>query len=114
MDKATDARRRLVQAMWWRSTHSILGPAQDAPVLGDALDAILADLDDLAAVVDWPALLAAGERVGKVEHRFKVETVRMPHPTDGFTSAGSVQKMTDPYGKNFEAVVPTGDEGAGE
>lgn len=29
--------------------------------------AILATVDALAALVDWPALLAAGERAGKVE-----------------------------------------------
>ena len=34
---------------------------------GRQLDAILATHDALAVVVDWPELLAAGERAGKVE-----------------------------------------------
>lgn len=50
-----EARERLVQ--------HCRGPWQ--PSL--SLDAILATLDALAVLVDWPALLEAGERAGKVE-----------------------------------------------
>ena len=53
----TEARERLA----WQLRNKADVTLQEATRV---LDAILTDYDDLAALVDWPELLAAGDRVG--------------------------------------------------
>ncbi len=65
----TEARERLIDKIAAATTETAFecgGPCT-RPEARAALAAILTDYDALAAVVDWPELLAAGERVGKVE-----------------------------------------------
>lgn len=87
----TEARERLIEGVAV-AMYDQLGWANDGPwseAASVALDAILTDYDALAALVDWPELLAAGERVGALRHTGGTDCYRQPNGADAPTEQES-------------------------